>query len=468
MTSAAPDDASLRCGGWPALVSCGFASSLPLIHLFNLSLASARLVADLSLDPAQVAWIIGAVTVPMSTLPLVTGAAGDRWGERRVFALGALAFGLALVLGALSSGLVELVLANVVLGTGGAMMLPQTLSAATRSLGPARKGFAIGVWGAVSSACMLAGPLGGDLLLSRGGWQALFWVNLPLVMLALVSFVATVPARQGAHAQRRFPIGNVAICTGSIGALILSLDSACHGHAGGIAGMGLGFGGIAWWSSRERDERRQASAILGRRLWQSRAFMMACLAAGACSAVMLGGIVIVSFAMAGVASRVGGGAPSTGHLYVPAFLAIALAMPAAGALAQRRTRPSARTLALGVLALCVTPIWLDMVLHLDQLEVVWMAVALCVQGAAMGTIVSYVSFSAIAAADPASAGLAAGAISMSRNVGRGFGAAIFASIAGVTGTTRAAFYAAVVLAALAIPFALHYNASVQTKMANRR
>ena len=86
----------------------------------------------------------------------------------------------------------------------------------------------------------------------------------------------------------------------------------------------------------------------------------------------------------------------------------------------------------------------------------------------MGTIVSYVSFSAIAAADPASAGLAAGAISMSRNVGRGFGAAIFASIAGVTGTTRAAFYAAVVLAALAIPFALHYNASVQTKMANRR
>ena len=468
MILAGTDDALGPRGGWPALVSCGFASSLPLIHLFNLSLASARLVADLSLDPAQVAWIIGGVTVPMSTLPLVTGAAGDRWGERRMLALGTLLFALASALGALSTGLVELVLTNVILGSGGAMMLPQTLSAATRSLGSACKGFAIGVWGAVSSACMLAGPLGSDLLLSRGGWQAMFWVNLPLALLALASFVVTVPARDGEkRSQRRFPTGNVTICTGSIAALILSLDSACHGHLQGIVGMVLGLGGLAWWSSRELDERRQASAILGRRLWQNRSFMMACLAAGACSGVMLGGIVIVSFAMASVGARLGGGAMSTGQLYVPAFLAIAIAMPSAGALAQRRTMPSVRALSAAVLALCVTPIWLDLVLHREHFEFVWIAAALCTQGAAMGTIVSYVSFSAIAAADPASAGLAAGAISMSRNVGRGVGAALFASIAGLTGTTRTAFYAAAALAALAIPFALHYNASARSRMGGR-
>lgn len=464
MTSASPDDASRPSGGWPALVSCGFASSLPLIHLFNLSLASARLVADLSLEPGQVAWIIGGVTVPMSTLPLVTGAAGDRWGGRRVFSLGALLFALASALGALGTGLVELILTNVVLGVGGAMMLPQTLSAATRSLGAARKGFAIGAWGAVSSACMLAGPLGGDVLLSHGGWRAMFWVNVPLALLALASFVATVSARDGENRPRRqFPTGNVIICTGSLGALILSLDPASHGRLQGIAGMLLGLGGLAWWSARELDVRRQASAILGRHLWQSRSFMMACLAAGACNAVMFGGIVIVSFAMASMDSGRAAGATSTGALYVPAFLAIAVVMPGAGALAQKRTRSSVRALLAGVLAMCATPIWLDLALDVERFHFGWTAAALCVQGVAMGAIVSYVSFSAIAAVAPSSAGLASGAISMSRNVGRGIGAAIFASIAGLTGTTRAAFYAAAALAALTVPFALHYQVSARSR-----
>jgi MFS family permease len=342
-------------------------------------------------------------------------------------------------------------------------MIPQTLSAAARSLGPTRKGLAIGVWGSVSSVTLLAAPLGGGLLLIHGGWPSIFWVNLPLALLALVSFVATVPAdgppaapASRDVARRCFPAAHVALFACSIGLVLLSLDSALQVRAIGLTGEATGIIGLAWWVRRERDLRFQQSCIVGRKLLENSGFMRACLAAGVTNATMFGGIVIVSLAIARMSWTGQDDALWAGYLYAPAMVAIALAMPSAGALAQSRSRATVSVVMAGAGGLIASPLLLALVLRSQPFRF-WLAAApLLLEGVAAGVLISYASFGAISAVAPEEVGLASGAISMSRNIGRAIGAAIFTSIAGRTGSTDLALVGAALLSLWTIPFALRY------------
>src|SRR5699024_4973729 len=131
-----------------------------------------------------------------AVLLLVTGRLGDRFGPRPVFVWGLVVFtlsSLACGLSGLAGSIELLVAARAVQGIGAALMTPQTMSMITRVFPRERRGAAMGVWGSVAGLATVAGPLLGGLFVETIGWEWIFYVNIPVGIVALVLAVRTLP-----------------------------------------------------------------------------------------------------------------------------------------------------------------------------------------------------------------------------------------------------------------------------------
>ncbi|MEV6830416.1 MFS transporter [Amycolatopsis sp. NPDC051102] len=165
--------------------------------------------------PAQ-QWISNGYTLTFAVFLLVAGAWSDRFGARRVFFTGLVAFAALSGLSALSFSTSLLIGLRALLGVAGALLVPSSLSLiATAYPAPAARAKAMGVWAAVSGTGLVAGPLLGGLLTEAFGWRAIFLVNVPvaLVALALSRSAPPTPARRGRMLPARlfrvraFPLG---------------------------------------------------------------------------------------------------------------------------------------------------------------------------------------------------------------------------------------------------------------------
>jgi len=141
---------------------------------------------QLQVGASGLAWVVDAYTVPLAALLLACGAIGDLLGHRRVVVAGFAGFGAASVVCALAPGLGVLVAGRAAQGVCAALMLPGTLALlADTAPSEAARTRAVGLWAAVGGAALPAGPLVGGLLVETGEWRAVFWVNVPVIVLAL-------------------------------------------------------------------------------------------------------------------------------------------------------------------------------------------------------------------------------------------------------------------------------------------
>ena len=130
-------------------------------------------------------WVIDAYLLPLSALVLLGGAFGDRFGRRRIFALGIGLFGLSSAACAAAPRLEILIVGRVAQGLGAAMLMPNSLAILSEAFeGPAR-GRAIGAWAAIGAAAAGLGPVLGGWLIDAVGWRSIFLVNLPIAGAAL-------------------------------------------------------------------------------------------------------------------------------------------------------------------------------------------------------------------------------------------------------------------------------------------
>ncbi|SDH58944.1 MFS transporter [Microbacterium pygmaeum] len=165
------------------------AASVPMFMatLDNLVMTNALPVLHerLGATVEELQWFVNAYTLAFASMILVASALGDRFGRRTVFLIGITIFGVGSVLAALSTDPAQLIAARALQGFGGAGVLPLSLALISGGVAPQRRPLAIGIWGGISGLGVAVGPLVGGAVMEGWNWQAIFWINVPVALIAI-------------------------------------------------------------------------------------------------------------------------------------------------------------------------------------------------------------------------------------------------------------------------------------------
>jgi EmrB/QacA subfamily drug resistance transporter len=209
--------------------------SLLVIGLDNtiLNVALPTLVRDLHANTSQLQWIVDAYALVFASLLLTAGSLGDRYGRRRVLAAGLVVFGVGSVLSAFATSPGSLITWRALMGLGAAMIMPSTLSIVSNVFPAEERGRAIGIWAGFSGIGIAIGPVAGGWLLEHFWWGSVFFINVPVIALAVLAGLFLVPESRDPAATPLDPIGAV-LSTAGLTALTYGLiEAPSHGWTDG-------------------------------------------------------------------------------------------------------------------------------------------------------------------------------------------------------------------------------------------
>jgi EmrB/QacA subfamily drug resistance transporter len=229
--------------------------SLMVIGIDNtiLNVALPTLVRDLGASASSLQWIVDAYTLVFAGLLLTAGSLGDKFGRRRALTIGLIVFGTASAAAAFSSSTGALIAARAVMGIGGALIMPATLSILSNVFTvPAERARAIGIWAGVSAIGIALGPILGGLLLEHFWWGSVFLVNAPVVVIALILGRFFVPESKDPTGPRLDPLGAVLSIVGLAALLYAIIEVPTRGWSdpavlGTLAVAIVVLGGFALW-----------------------------------------------------------------------------------------------------------------------------------------------------------------------------------------------------------------------------
>ncbi len=172
-------------------------------------------------EPATVlAWVFTAYNITFAGLLLVAGKVGDRVGHRQAFLAGLVVFALASLVAAVAPNVEVLIGGRVLQAVGSALIYPASLALLLPEFPPARRSMAIGVWGGIAGLGGAIAPTLGALLVDTAGWRAVFFINLPFVIAAIVAGIAVLPTG-GERLRERFDPVAVPLAAIGVGAIVL-------------------------------------------------------------------------------------------------------------------------------------------------------------------------------------------------------------------------------------------------------
>ena len=188
--------------------------SLLIVGLDNtiVNVALPSIQHDLHASVSGLQWIIDAYTLVLASLLMLSGSTGDRLGRRRTFQTGLVIFTLGSLLCSVAPGLGWLIAFRMVQAVGGSMLNPVAMSIITNVFTePKERARAIGVWGGVVGISLALGPIVGGALVDSIGWRSIFWINIPVGLIALGLTARYVPESRADHPRRIDPIGQVLV-----------------------------------------------------------------------------------------------------------------------------------------------------------------------------------------------------------------------------------------------------------------
>jgi len=314
------------------LTTCILASSLAFVDGSVTNVGLPAIGKALQAGGADLQWVINAYLLPLSALLLLGGAAGDRYGRKRLLIAGTLLFALASIACALAPNLTLLLVARGLQGTGAAILMPNSLAILGASFSGEARGRAIGIWASIGAVMSAIGPVLGGWLIDIAGWPSIFLINLPLALGAILLALFTVTdSRDKSRPALDIPGGILA--TLGLGLLTwgLTLGSGRDGWSilavGGAAiGVLLMLGFVAV------ENRRGERAMMPLAMFGSSCFiglsLLTLLLYGALGALM----VLVPYVLIQASSYSG---VEAGSALVPAAIILALGSPVMGRLAGR-------------------------------------------------------------------------------------------------------------------------------------
>jgi len=278
---------------WPALFV--LASTLVAVTLDNsvLNTALPSLARDLRASTADLQWITDAFTLVFAATLLLAGGLGARFGPRRALLAGLAVFGGGSAVAAFADSAGELIAWRAVMGLGAAFVMPATLAIIMRMFTPAERPKAFAVWSAAAGVGVLIGPVTGGALLAHFSWASAFWINVPLVVLALVGIARIVPP---VPAQPGGPLDLPAAVLSILG-LGLLVDAIIEAPERGwtaavtlaefVAFLVVGAAFVVW-------ESRRAEPMVQVRLFANRGFAIAACSLGVTFLALFGTLFVVS------------------------------------------------------------------------------------------------------------------------------------------------------------------------------
>jgi DHA2 family multidrug resistance protein-like MFS transporter len=380
------------------------------------NVALPTIARDLRANAADAIWVVNAYQIAVVMLLLPLAALGEIIGYRRVSQVGLAVFTLASIACACSNSLFELTLARVLQGVGAGGILSVT-SALVRFTYPQRMlGRALGVNAIVVSISAALGPTIASGLLALGDWRWLFGVNVPIGALAVVMAAFNLP-ESPKHA-RRFNLVGAGLTSASFGLLITGLQAFAHGGAGqAFGGLELALAALATWALIGH-ERKLEHPILPFDLLRTPIFALSVATSISSFAAQMLALVALPFALV----RLGHSPVEIGLLLTPWPLAVGVAAPIAGRLADKYPAGVLGGLGLATLAVGLGALATISAQH-ESLDIVW-RMALC--GLGFGFFQAPNNRALLATAPRQRSGAAGGVLGTARVLGQSLGAALAA------------------------------------------
>ncbi|WP_125131238.1 DHA2 family efflux MFS transporter permease subunit [Microbacterium sp. 10M-3C3] len=400
------------------------AASVPMFMatLDNLVMTNALPVLhrDLGATVAQLQWFVNAYTLAFAGFILVASALGDRFGRRTVFVAGIAVFALGSVFAALSADPAQLIAARAVQGFGAAGVMPLSLALISGGVAPERRPLAIGIWGGVSGLGVAVGPLVGGAIMEGWSWQTIFWVNVPVAVIA-IPFALWALANDRGRATRIDVIGAALAGIGVLALVhvIVRGNDDGWGSFGVIAELALGVALLVGFVVRQA---RTTSPLVPLRLFRDRSFSITNAVGFAFTFGTFGAV----FLLIQYLQVVGGSTPLEAALQTtPWTLAPMIVAPLAGMLAPRvGTRA---LLIAGLVLQGVALAWIAALLSPD-LDYPALIAPFVFAGVGMGLVFAPLATALLATLGVADHATASGVNSTVREIGLALGTAVMTAI----------------------------------------
>ncbi|GAB3586242.1 MFS transporter [Leifsonia lichenia] len=255
---------------WWALSVLALAQFLVVLDASIVNIALPALGAQLQLGTAALAWVITAYVLPFGGLLLLGGRLADRFGHRRMFLVGVAGFVAASAMAGLSVSGGMLLTARALQGASAALLAPASLALVTQLfVTGADRVKALGVWGAVAGIGSAAGVLLGGVLTALLGWQAVFFVNVP-VGIVVLAVLPSLVSRDPSGERRRMDVAGAATITAGLTALVAALSFAGQlGWASPVT-IGVSAAALVLLAAFVLVERRAAHPLVPFRFFRNR------------------------------------------------------------------------------------------------------------------------------------------------------------------------------------------------------
>ena len=306
--------------------------ALFMVTLDNLVVTTALPVIreDLNSGLSGLEWTVNAYTLTFAVFLLTGAALGDRFGRRRMFAIGLGIFTLASAAAALAPSIGTLDAARAVQGLGGAIVMPLTLTILSAAVPPARRGLALGAWGGISGLAVAIGPLVGGAVVSGISWHWIFWLNVPIGL--VLAPLALSRLKESYGPASRLDLPGVGLASAGLFGIVWglvrgnSVGWSSPEIVGALVGGAALMGAFVWW------ELRTAAPMLPMRFFRNRTFALA----NVSSLFMFFGMFGSIFLLAQFFQTVQGYSPLQSGLRILPWTAMPIIVaPIAGALSDR-------------------------------------------------------------------------------------------------------------------------------------
>jgi EmrB/QacA subfamily drug resistance transporter len=208
---------------WWTLGAMCFALFMIMLDNTVVNVALPSIQRDLGASISGLEWTVSGYTLSFAVLLATGGRLGDIFGRRRVFLIGVVVFALSSATAGLAPDATSLVISRIVQGLGAALMMPGTLSIITDAFPAHERGKAMGTWAGVSALALAIGPVLGGFLTEHVTWRAIFYINIPVAIAAVVATLFAVRESRDTSVGRDVDYPGVAVLTAGLTALVLSL-----------------------------------------------------------------------------------------------------------------------------------------------------------------------------------------------------------------------------------------------------
>jgi EmrB/QacA subfamily drug resistance transporter len=390
--------------------------------IVNVALPSIRRDLHASLSGLQ--WTIDAYVIVIASLLLLSGSTADRLGRRRTFQLGLSLFAGGSLLCSLAPTLGWLIAARALQGVGGSMLNPVAMSIITNVFtDPRERARAIGAWGAVVGISLALGPIVGGALTESVGWRAIFWINVPIGVAAVILTALFVPESRASRPRRIDPVGQALVITVLASLTYAIIDGPRAGWSsaqsvGLFALSALALAGLV------RYELRREDPLIELRFFRSVPFSGATLIALSAFAAFSGFLFLNTLYLQDVRGYT---ALQAGLCTLPMALAALACSPLSGrALSARGPRAP-----LFVAGVCMMASAVTLTALTPSTSLIVLLVVYAVFGVGFGSVNPPITYTAVSGMPDSQAGVAAAVASTSRQVGQALGVAVTGSILGV-------------------------------------